>query len=57
MGYEWTTAQRNRLVRLYNEGTSMTKLAAEYDVSTTAIRRVLVEEGVTIKGKGRYANV
>lgn len=45
----------DRIVRLYESDISSIKIAKEYGISSTTVRRILREQGVTIKGKGRYA--
>jgi len=40
-------------VAAYNKGTGLVALAAEAGCAIPTIRRVLVEAGVTIRGRGR----
>jgi len=44
-----------RLVAAYKDGTGLVALAEQWAVSTSTVRRILVEAGVTIRGRGRPA--
>lgn len=43
------------IVNAYTSGESMEKLAARFEASIPAIRRVLILNGVEIRPRGRYA--
>lgn len=43
------------IVSKYNKGLGLVALAAEFELSTPVIRRVLVDNDVEIRGRGRPA--
>lgn len=45
--------QRKSLVSKYNKGAGLVALATEFELSVPVIRRVLEENNVIIRGRGR----
>ena len=41
------------MVSKYNKGAGLVALAEEFGISLPVVRRVLAENGVTIRGRGR----
>lgn len=50
---EFNKRDTKNVVREYNNGTSLTELAALWNVGVSTIRRVLVEGGATTDGRSR----
>ena len=48
-----TSNQTRSIVSKYGKGEGLVALAALFGVSTTVISRILREEGVEIRGRGR----
>lgn len=46
-------SQVDSMVKKYNAGAGLAALAEKYEVSLGVVRRVLTENGVTIRGRGR----
>jgi len=51
--WEFSATDTKALVKRYNKGEGLVALADTYDVPLGTIRRVLVEQGVVIRGRGR----
>lgn len=51
--YEFTSSQVNSMIRRYNNGEVMQALAEHYGVSIPVVRRILAENNVTIRPRGR----
>lgn len=49
-------ARRRKIVEHYNKGIGMAKIAENIGCCVTVVRRILVEENVTIRGRGRPRN-
>ena len=50
---QFDTAKRLRVVHLYGTGASLSEIGGVFGVSKTTIRRVLIEEGVDLRSRGR----
>lgn len=52
---EVTANAKRSMVSKYNKGAGLIALAEEFELSIPVVRRVLVNAGVTIRGRGRPA--
>lgn len=52
---ELTTAQIKSMAKKYQKGMGAVALGLEYEVSPSTVLRLLREEGVEIRGRGRPA--
>jgi hypothetical protein len=50
---EVSAKDRAKIVKLYSDGTGLVPLTVLVDLSVYVIRRVLAEEGITLRGRGR----
>ncbi len=48
-----TENQRRSIVSRYNKGEGLISLSSEFELSPPVIRRVLIENKVSIRGRGR----
>ena len=53
MATKLTTEQQTEMTELYNNGFGLADLAGRFETSRATVRSILVEHGVTIRGRGR----
>jgi len=55
--YKFTNEQKSHIVDLYEQGSSISKIAAEFNISSAPISRVLKEQGIEIRKKGTRTDI